>query len=1353
MNVGVQHDAKPVGSQTSEAKSLQVKQPLPRPEREDRQGVCVFPATSAQQRLWFLERLQPDATVYNVSWHVRIVGALDGVALERCLNEIVRRHEILRTTFSVIDGEPAQVVAPELLVPLPIVDFSADPQPEQSALSAACLEARRRLDLEHGPLLRGCLLQLDPSNHILVLTLHHIVFDGWSRRIFVRELATLYEQFAVGRPASLPQLPLQFADYAVWQQKFMQGKGLQRQLEFWKRELAGARTSLDLPTDRVRPPVQSFSGSALPISLPAELTQRLNSLAREEKATLFMVLLAGFETLLARLSGQDDILVGTPIANRNRAEIEGLIGLFANTVVLRGRLSGDPTFREFLRRVREGALGAYAHQDLPFERLVQELRPERNLGRNPLFQVLFSLQNAPRQAFELSGLELTLLDSEGTTSRFDLSMFLVETPQGLRGRLEYSTDLYDAGTIERLLEQYQVLLEGATADAGTRVSELPLLSEAAQSRIVREWNSTQRAYPDRCVHELICAEGARHPDRVAVCSGERELTFGQLEERSNRLAHYLHRVGVCPGTLVGLCLERSLDMVVALLGIMKAGGAYVPLDPAYPAERIGFILQDAQASVLISERGVLSKLPPVSAVCLALEELGAQIASESSQALPELPADTLAYVLYTSGSTGKPKGVQIEHRNVVNFLLSMQREPGLQAGDTLLALTTLSFDIAGLEIYLPLISGAKLVLASREEAADGNRLLGLLERCGANVMQATPASWRMLIECGWSGSAGFKALCGGEALPADLASQLLSRCAQLWNLYGPTETTIWSSLFRVESKCETTVPIGRPIANTCLYVLDQHLRPVPIGVAGELYIGGAGVARGYYRRPDLTAERFIPDPFRAGQRMYRTGDLARFLADGALQFLGRSDFQVKLRGYRIELGEIESALAEHPAVAQSVVLVREDQTFDPRLVAYVQFKAGQSVPSAELRAHLKRTLPEYMVPGFFVPLGAMPLTPNGKLDRKALPAPDYVRGERSTQPGGAIAKVSPRDDIELILARVWQRILRLEDIGVTDDFFELGGHSLLAVRMINELKQVAGFDLALAELFRGATIEHLARVLRGDSSPVGHRTIMEIQASGSAPPFFAAVTPGANALGYLTLSRILGRNQPLYKLQGPGEQLLHRPYTDLENEQLAIEYVRVMRAVQPEGPYYIGGMCEGARIAFDMARVLEFQGQTVALVAIFDTWAVENSQIRWLWYFHAYAQRFRRLWRLSPSGKWGAVKQAFRNKTQRTRETRVFDLKAWHAYYWPHEDFVPKRINAMITEFKIKRQPYYYIRDPHMGWASRTNRGVEVHNIRAKHLQMLREPWVRNLGRALGDSLRRAQESNGCPAATRSSAA
>ena len=715
------------------------------------------------------------------------------------------------------------------------------------------------------------------------------------------------------------------------------------------------------------------------------------------------------------------------------------------------------------------------------------------------------------------------------------------------------------------------------------------------------------------------------------------------------------------------------------------------------------------------------------------------ISQQSVEALPKTSSpQNLAYVLYTSGSTGRPKGVQIEHRNLMNFLSSMRKEPGLCANDCLLAVTTLSFDIAGLELYLPLITGAQIILASPEEAADGQRLLKLLNASQATVMQATPATWGMLNEVGWTGTAGLKALCGGEALPSSLAEALLPRCAELWNMYGPTETTIWSTLYRVNSVSSSTVPVGRPIANTQTYILDQNLQPVPIGVTGELYVGGDGLARGYLNRPELTAEKFVINPFIAepNSRLYRTGDLARYLPDGNIQYLGRADFQVKVRGFRIELGEIEAVLAQHPSVQQSCVIVREDIPGDKRLVGYIVAKRTQDFSSSELKKHLKQQLPEYMIPSAFINLPALPLTPNGKVDRTSLPAPEYLSRQNVTA-------ITPRDEIERTLVKIWKRILKTNSIGIRDDFFELGGHSLLAVRLMAEINNSFKKQIPLAALFQGATIEYLARVVRGTEF-VRQQLMVAIQGSGSKAPFFAAVAPGGNSLGYLTLSRHLGSTQPFYKLQLPQRRLQHHPYTAQEFEQLAADYIKAMRSVQPEGPYYIGGMCAGARIAFDMARLLEMQGEKVALLAIFDTWVIENSQRPIMWNIAYYSQRFRQFATLSLSDKTTMVAKAIRNKFE-----RWFGLRSrhneWKAFYWPPENFSPAKYGGPITLFKVPKQPYYYIRDPFMGWGTRTTDVVDVHLVDAKHLLMFREPFAKALADNLSDCMARLQVQSSPP--------
>jgi amino acid adenylation domain-containing protein len=1304
-------------------------------------GTYVFPTTFAQQRLWFLEQLQPGSVSYLVPWSLRLSGKLNVEALENSLNEIVRRHEILRTTFSWKDGIPVQVVAGSLSISLPILDLTAASNSAEDIQRMSREEAHKPLDLERGPLVRARLLRLGPEEHVLLLTMHHIIFDGWSRRILVRELAAHYEAFCSGRARQLASPKLQYADYAVWQRKQFQGAYLEKQVSYWKEQLAGIPASLDLPTDHPRPAIQTFNGAKLPVALSPVLTRKLNEYSRERGVTLFMTLLAGFQALLARYSNQDDIVVGSPIANRNRAEIEEMIGFFANTLVLRTKFSAGVSFNELLAQVKETALGAYAHQDVPFEKLVEELQPERNLGQNPLFQVLFSFQNMPRQAFELAGLKVSFLDHGEATAKFDISAFLAETPDGVRGRIEYNTDLFDEATVRRMTNHYGALLESAVKSPELPLSQLPILSEKEHRQILVEWNATEAEYPrDSRLHDLVEQQAQRTPRALAVTMGDQQITYQQLNQRGNQFAHYLQKRGVGPETLVGIFLDRSIEMVVALLGVLKAGGAYVPLDPAYPSDRIGFILQDANIPLLITQQSLLPVLPASPATIIDINAAQEHISTESqSSPRTEAVQDGLAYVLYTSGSTGKPKGVQITHQNVVNFLFSMQREPGLRASDSLLAVTTLSFDIAGLELYLPLITGAKIVLASRAEAADGRRLLDLMQRRKPTVMQATPATWRMLIEAGWKGSPKLKILCGGEALPGDLTAQLLPRCAELWNMYGPTETTIWSSVYRVQSSA-ATASIGKPIANTTFYVLDSHMQPVPTGVAGELYIGGEGVARGYFCRPELTAQKFVDDPFAAttGARLYRTGDLAKYLPDGNVQYLGRTDFQVKIRGFRIELGEIESVLAKHTAVQQAIVAAREDSPGDKRLVAYVVTKTGQHLNITEGRAYLKQTLPDYMLPSALVELDALPLTPNGKVDRKGLPKPDF-------QPATSVVIVPARDATEAKVLQAWKAILSTEAIGVTDNFFDLGGHSLMAVRLLDEIKKLTGVEIPLTALFQGATVEHLAGIVRGTTT-VPQTVVQQIQAGGEKPPFFAAVLAGVNPLGYVPLAKYLGQEQPFYTLQtpGPGPHATKRPYSQQEYEQVAKDYIRAMREIQPNGPYYIGGTCEGARIAFEMTRILESLGQEVNLLAIIDTWVLENTQNRKLWKIYYYSVRLRQFWAQSWRSKGQAVHRAARNRMQWWLKKSAPRKTEWTETYWPGEDFVPVQLKSRITIFKIPKQPYYYNADPLLGWGTRTISGVDIQIIpHGRHRLLLREPYVRELATAMLLSLKRVQAEGG----------
>ncbi|HEX6292329.1 MAG TPA: amino acid adenylation domain-containing protein [Herpetosiphonaceae bacterium] len=1075
----------------------------------------ALPLSFAQQRLWFLHQLEPDSPFYNIHVTVRFTGALDIGALEQAIGEILRRHETLRTTFTQrasADERPVQVIHPPQPIDLTPEDLRELPAParDAEALRRAEQAARQPFDLVRGPLLRLRLLHLDDAGFMLLVTMHHIISDGWSMGIFIRELAALYPAFAARQPhpegTRLPDLPIQYGDFAVWQRAWLAlgtpGAILDRQMAYWKQQLGGALPVLDLPTDRPRPPAQSFRGLTQRFELSAPLTEALRSFSRREGVTLFMTLLTAFQIVLARYSRQDDVVVGTPISGRNRAEIEPLIGFFVNTLVLRADLRGNPSLREALGRVRAMVLAAYAHQDLPFEILVDELQPERDLSRNPLFQALFVLQNMPLPTLELPGVTLESIPVDSGTAKFDLSLAIREGPQTLIGLLEYATDLFDAATIDRLIGHFQGLLHAIVADGDQPIMRLPLLAEAERQQMLVAWNATAVDYPpDVCLHHLVEAQARRTPDAIAVMFEDAALTYAALNARANQLAHHLQALGVggCSQgeTLVGICVERSLDLVVGLLAILKAGGAYVPLDPDYPAERLRFMLEDTDAPVLVIQQHLAERLPASGVRLVCIDADGPTIAAQPSTASqPLVTADNLAYVIYTSGSTGQPKGAMNTHRAIVNRLLWMQDTYGLTAADRVLQKTPFSFDVSVWEFFWPLLTGARLVVAKPGGHQDPTYLVELIARERITTLHFVPSMLQAFLDT--ADLRGCRSLrrviCSGEALPLAVQQRCFARLdAELHNLYGPTEAAVDVTFWPCQRESALhTVPIGRPVANTQIYLLDRYGQPVPIGVPGELHIGGVQLARGYLGRPDLTAERFVPDPFsqtgypQGGARLYKTGDLARFLPDGAIEYLGRLDHQVKVRGFRIELGEIEAALLQHPAVREAIVVAREDSGHT-RLVAYVveqrtvrppgaQRTKEQAenqepeTPNSKLRTYLKERLPDYMVPSAFVFLDALPLTPNGKVDRRALPAPDTAR-PLLEQPF-----VAPETQIEITLARIWADVLQVEQVGVHDSFFALGGDSILIMQVIARAQQ-AGLRLKPRQMFQHQTIAALAAVV------------------------------------------------------------------------------------------------------------------------------------------------------------------------------------------------------------------------------------------------------------------------------------
>ncbi|MCY1042404.1 amino acid adenylation domain-containing protein, partial [Corallococcus sp. bb12-1] len=1148
------------------------------------------PLSFAQQRMWFLDQLQPGSPAYNIPVALRIHGALDAAALERAFEALVHRHEALRTTIAQHEGVPVQHIHPPAPFHLPCTDLSGSTNPEAEARRLAAEEAARPFDLATGPLLRAHLLRLGESQHVLLLTLHHIISDGESTGVLVREVAALYQGFHDGRPTALPALPVQYADHAAWQRSWLHGDVLERQVAWWRQHLAEAPAHLELPTDFARPPVPSTRGASVHFRLPASLLRTLESFSQQEGATLFMGLLAATSAVLSRYTGQDDVVIGTPIAGRRFAELEGLIGLFVNTLALRARLEDGASFRKLLAQVRETTLEAHSHQDVPFEKLVEELRPRRDLSRAPLFQAMLLVQNATDRAPQTSQLSFEPVEVEQVTAKFDLTFAFSASPEGLAGSVTYSTDLFREDSIRRLVSHFQRLLEGALAHPESPLQELPLLSTGEREQLLTAWDADAPPLCRAPLHQRIEAQVLRTPEATALIVGDQRLSYASLDLRANQLAHALRARGVGPEVRVAVLLPRTEDLLVTLLAVLKAGGAYVPLDPAYPRQRLDGMLADSGASLLVTLQSLVDLLGPTTAARAVLYlDTGVEDLASRSHTPPavEVPTDALAYVIYTSGSTGTPKGVALSHANASAFLDWACRvfSPAQLAGT--LAATSVCFDLSVFELFAPLCCGGTVLLADNVLA-----LASLPARDEVTLVNTVPSAMAELLRAGALPASVRTVNLAGEPLPGALARALhaTGSVQQVFNLYGPTEDTTYSTFLEVPAG-DGEPTLGRPLTQTHAYVLDARLQLQPPGVPGELFLAGAGLARGYLNRPALTAERFLPDPFstQAGARMYRTGDRVRRLSDGTLEYLGRIDFQVKLRGFRIELGEIEAVLQLHPDVDQTLVMVREDAPGHHVLTAYFTAKATRPEASA-LRAFLQQRLPEYMVPAAFVALASFPLTPNGKRDRKALPAPERTGLTASAR------FVAPRDALELELTRIWEDVLQTRPLSVTSDFFELGGHSLLAVRLMSRIRTGLRRDLPLATLFQAPTVERLAALLRQQPAPFS--PLVPIQSEGTRRPFFCVHPVGGNVLAYAELAKALGPDQPFYGLQSQGLDGAQPPLERVE--EMAASYLAAVRGVQPHGPYRLGGWSMGGLVAYEMARQLQALGETTEVLALIE---------------------------------------------------------------------------------------------------------------------------------------------------------
>ena len=1171
-------------------------------------GSGVLNTTDAQKEIWLASQLSPEAScVFNLSYTFRLNGRLDLDALRKAVHILIGRHEALRARITP-DGRRMEFEH-ALKIELPCRDLSSleETRREDELSAVITRDMETPFDLARGPLVRGQIVKMQEDHHELILTFQHIVCDGLAFRVIARELGAIYTGVRRGEDDGL-ESAARFGDYVQRQERGKKGSRFSASRRFWLEQYAEPPLALDLPVDTTRPSGMIHRNRCEYLEVDLETLKAIKSFAVGNNSTLFGFTLAAYQCLLERLTGQRDVVVGLFAVEQSLEESNRLVGHCVNLLPLRAEVDPERPFSEFLRRSRETVLAVYDHQDFTYGALLEQLSIARGTSQAPLVSTGFSFE----RAFDDPGFDGLTTEIRNNVKRFtnlDLELYLTESTEGLKLRCHYNADIFQSETVVRWMTLYRNLLLEIISCPDTRIGELRLLDERTRERVLVDWNATEEEYPrDETIHALIERQAELHADRVAAVfpAGRTrettgELTYGELDRRANQLAAHLVRRGIGSGDLVGLYLDRSEEMLVGLLGVLKSGATYVPLDPMFPRERIRLMLEDSGVHLVLSHARLVETLPESGFQVVALDAEWEQIAGEpTTRSGTEIASDSLAYVIYTSGSTGRPKGVQISHRAVVNFLTTMAREPGFKDGDVLLSTTTLSFDIAVLELFLPLLTGGRVVVASRDDGLDGHRIAQLLEGYDVSVMQATPATWRLLLESGWSGRPSLKILCGGEALPEELAGRLLESGAELWNMYGPTETTVWSTTKKIDS-LDGPVTIGRPIGNTQVYIVDAHLNPVPVGVAGELLIGGDGLARGYFNRPDITSERFLPDPFsgKAGARLYRTGDLARFRPDGEIVLLGRIDHQVKIRGFRIELGEIEVALTRHDEVEQAVVIAREERPGDRVLVAYYTTPEGSDIPTSELRDALQDQLPDYMLPSSFVHLESLPLTPNGKIDRLRLPAPGRDHGANG-------AYVAPRDSLELQLIKLWEKTLDRSPIGVTDDFFLIGGHSLLAAQLFSKINEVLDVNLPLAMLFEASTVEQLADRLRKKDWSPSWRSLAPIQAGGSKPPFYCVHGAGGNVLLYRDLARHLGPDQPVYGLVARGLDGKEPFLTRLED--MAAHYVDEIKSIQPDGPYYLGGYCLGGTIAYEMAQQLQARGDEVGLVVFFETYNIKATE-------------------------------------------------------------------------------------------------------------------------------------------------
>jgi amino acid adenylation domain-containing protein len=1324
-------------------------------------GRDTFPLSSSQSRIWFMENLNPGMTAYNLPLDYRITGELDIEVLEKTLNYLIQRHESFRTIFPVVNGEPVQKVLPELFVNLPVVHLEKEPGKKTETLikQYSIENAGYKFNLGTGPLFRFQLLVSGKNEFVLLINIHHIISDAISLGIFLEEMEKVYHSFMDDKPVALPEIPVTYTDFTLWQNQWLTGEEYRKQLDFWKKELSGAPDLLQLPLDFHRPKTTTYNGTEYHLSIDPELKVKLIALSKKNGTGLSMPLLSAFAILLNRYSSQDDFVLGFPVANRMHPDLESLTGVFINSLPIRFNFPDGITFSEFVGNTTKRFLSAYENQEIPIERLVEELKIKRILNINPVFQVLFNYLAGFPAEIHLPGANLQQLRGERISAQFDLTLTVNDEKNGLDCTFEYNTDLFREETISRLSGHFLTILRSIVENEELNIRSIPLLTEQENNLMLKEWNNTHVVYPEgKCIHHLFEEQVTRTPDAIAVVFENEQLTYSELNARVNRLAQYLVGQGAKEGTTVAICIHRSIDLVAGLLAISKTGATYLPLDPIYPKARLALILDDAKPILLVSESSMMDSLPDTGARILLLDKKEIY-SGESSKNLSNGSSQNFAYILYTSGSTGKPKGVQIKQHSVVNLLSSMGRLLKVNFRDTLLAGTTISFDIAQMEMFLPLVTGAKLVIATENTAMNVELLKKKIEESGATLFQATPVTFKMLLLSGWNGKQDLKLVCGGEAFSKELARELLPRCREVWNGYGPTEATIYSVVKKLTPEdCtgEGYVPIGRPVDNTTLFVLNSRLVPVPVGITGELFIGGDGVSTGYLNLPEMTGERFIPDPFsnNPDSRIYKTGDLVHYFPDGNLVYLNRADSQVKIRGFRIELGEIESAISRFEGMKENVVIAREDAQGEKMLVAYCVTGTASGLDEQSLKLHLKEKLPDYMIPAAFVRMDILPLTSNNKVDRKALPDPVSLSSSVSKE------YVAPKTITEKKLVGIWSSILKIEKIGIMDDFFEIGGHSMIAVTLIIKIEKEFGIRLPLATLFEQSNIQKLAKVIENGITPDKWRSLVPLSPGGSKKPLFLVHGLGLNVLLYTTIINHLDPEQPVYGLQAKGLNGIDEPLGTIE--EIASYYISEIMTIDREGPYQLAGYSLGGNIAYEMARQLKERGKKVSFIGLLD--AVAEDSVNHLPGFRQIGSRGKFLmnyvfWNISyffkasNESRFSVIRRRWRGLWKKVRgidirvekddrvskgeqhELPKYLRKVHRANLLAGRKYILKPYDGSVHLFKAVHQTFYIVDPVYYGWDKYALGGVIIHEIAGEHSSTFAPPNDKKFASLLQKSL------------------